>query len=115
MSDSGMDISKLVGLIMQNPEIIEKIRSLAEHEGSAETAEALAEVDTGASSEQIEDKTEAAFAPEETVAAQAASHRSSSRHRRELLCALKPYLSKKRADAIDTALGIMEVIAVMKG
>lgn len=115
MSDSGIDISKIVGLIMQNPEIIEKIRSLAELDSNEDDVEPTAKVDTGAASEQNEDDTEAKVLSEDDATAAAAIHLNSSRHRHDLLCALKPYVSKKRANAIDTALGIMEVIAVMKG
>ena len=115
MSDSNMDISKIVGLIMQNPEIIEKIRSLAELDSGRSTVEPTAKVDTGATSEQNEADTEVSASTEEEAASAAAIRLDPSRHRHDLLCALKPYVSKKRASAIDTALGIMEVIAVMKG
>ena len=120
MADSGMDISKLVGLIMENPDIIERIRGLVDTERDDESDKA-----DGDASEDVslvrEDSAISADAPSaeesagdnEAVSA-AARARSITKQRHDLLCALKPYVSKKRASAIDTALGIMDVIAVMK-
>lgn len=114
MSESGMDISKIVGLIMENPDIIEKIRALASggsqntedggDEGSAEVVNTDTDSDT-VTTVKTEDKSTQTTAKINT----GTPHR-----RHDLLCALKPYVSKKRASAIDTALGIMDVLSIIK-
>ena len=114
MSDSGMDISKIVGLIMENPDIIEKIRVLASGDGSRS-----AEENTDGSADGGEDNEPDSSAPtvkaEEKSTPSAAKINTGTTHRRhDLLCALKPYVSKKRASAIDTALGIMDVLSIIK-
>lgn len=110
MADSGPDISKIIGLIMENPDIIEKIRSLAEkekdeRETNEENTAPQAEV-TALSSDGKSLNKEAATVSKVST--------GSTLRRHELLCALKPYVSKKRAGAIDTALGIMDVLSIMK-
>ena len=112
MADTGMDVSRLVGLIMENPEIIDKIR-------------ALASGDVGARSEENEVKTEGAIIKQEnnseaqkesktSVETVAKLNTGGTDRRNKLLLALKPYVSSKRAGAIDTALGIMDVLSIIK-
>ena len=90
------DLSKIVGLIMENPNLIAEIRALAEKsEGD------------GAPKESAAPETE----KEVTVSAPEAK---SGRKRRELLLALKPYLSEQRCKAVDQMLSIGEILDMMR-
>lgn len=110
--DSNMDISKIIGIIMENPDVIQKIKALAEQAepASATEAETVPEASTedSAPSVAVEEPTyEAAAAPKRIFG-------GDKKQRSTLLCALKPYISKNRAQAIDTMLSIMEVLDIMK-
>lgn len=100
------DISKIIGIIMENPDIIERIKSLADNE-SSRNEEKLSEVSVP--TVQNEEKSEPASATRATYA-----KLQSKQRRRELLSALKPYVKSERAKAIDTMLSIVDVIDVMK-
>lgn len=92
------DISKIIGVIMENPSIIEQISALAAGESRGEP-----------------DKREAPSPTAEAAVTSAAPpERGRDSNRSRLLCAMKPYLSKKRAEAIDSVLAIMEVMDMMK-
>ncbi len=117
--DGSPDISKVIGLIMENPDIIEKIRTLAD--GGQNSTEASTEVsekkdDDIAHNESVIESTEntsvTASASTESVARSAV--RGDKRRRAALLCALKPYLSSERSRAIDTMLSVIDVIDLMK-
>ena len=91
------DLSKIVSLIMQNPELIEQISSLAkgDNESTPEPEEETAEVSVS----------EKATEPQAT--------RNMRAHRHELLSAMKPYLSESRRTAIDSMASILDIIDVM--
>lgn len=94
--DGGMDLSRIVGLIMENPKLISEISELVREKGQAE---------------------EKKVTPEEvaTVTNPAPLPEPAPRERRAaLLCALKPYVSEKRAQAIDSMITITEMIELMK-
>ena len=89
------DISKIVSLIMENPDLIEKIKSLAKGE-----------------EKKAEDGQEA-----ESVSAPALTYPAddgSKTKRRQLLSALKPYLSAERSRAIDSMMNISDVIEIAR-
>lgn len=92
------DVGKIVNLIMENPELVEKIRELAQGE------------------ENTEGKDEA----EETASEPVALHipeampRRSATRRTELLRALKPYLSEDRGKAIESMMSIADIIDMMR-
>ena len=94
--EAGADISKLVGAIMQNPELIERIKALAGSQGAEEAKEQTREPESLPTSEPVREE----------------SH--GDRRRRELLCALKPYVSKDRAKAIDSILSFATVFNIIK-
>ncbi len=94
------DISKIVGLIMQNPTLIEQIKSLADEKSVEKN-----EVETVA--EEPRDT-----APEETAAPRIDGTNKSKR--RELLSALKPYLSNERSHAIDAMMSISDILDMVK-
>lgn len=103
MNDSGMDLSKIVGLIMENPGIIAQISELV-RKGEPEPSEEMTEPNP------ITEQTR----PTEQAPAAAAPRESQRERRAALLCALKPYVSEKRAQAIDSMLTITEMIELMK-
>lgn len=96
MSDSP-DISKIINLIMANPELIEKISSLAKSSDSKE-------------SEPVE-------VQRQSIETTAIPERKSPKgeKRSKLLYAMKPYLSESRSKAIDSMLGIADIIDVIRG
>lgn len=90
------ELSRIVGLIMEKPELIEEISKLA------------SKSDDSVRTESKETKTEA-----ETKTASATV--STPRGRRSaLLYALKPFLSESRASAIDSMVTFGEVLEVMR-
>ena len=95
------DLSRIVGLIMENPALIEEIKNLGRQK--TEEATAATEVlptDTG--EDEIEKTAEAVALP-----------RATSR-RRELLYALKPYVSEQRGRAIESMLSIVDIVDMMR-
>lgn len=91
------DLSKIVDLIMQNPKLIEEISALARDSDTVSE-------DVGDTSEQTS----------ETFTAQEQVRGGSMReHRRELLSAMKPYLSEGRRSALDSMSSILDIIDVM--
>ncbi len=101
------DLSRIVNLIMENPKLIEEIRSIASSsEENAESAQPAAE-----STEEavggipiIPVKKE-----EEHTYSASKSHRRS-----ELLRALRPYLSKERGRAIESMITVADILLTAK-
>lgn len=102
------DISKIIGIIMENPDLIARIKSLADGGGEAKKEEEPA----SAEKRDATPSTEAVSA----VSGEGVTYAKpqSKKMRRELLCALKPYVKSERAKAIDTMLSVIDVIDVMK-
>ena len=93
------DIGKIINLIMENPKLIEEISNLAKGEtknGDAKPTES-----------------KATPPPEDSVSTSVPPVRSHSR-RGELLTLLKPYLSERRASAIDSMVSVADVLKLMK-
>ena len=93
------DLSKIVGLIMENPKLIEEISALVK-KSEDEKGE--------------DEKGELEEPPKATPTVAAESDSSRSQRRERLLCALKPYVSKERARAIDSMISIAEMLEVMR-
>jgi hypothetical protein len=102
-----LDISRVIGLIMENPQLIEQISSLAKQ--------------SGASSEKpIENKSEVSETEKSVDATptlstptyQSAGHPRGNRA--QLLGALKPYVSEERAKAIDSMISIADILDLMR-
>ena len=98
MSDT--DLSKIVGLIMENPKLIEEIRNLSSRASNGESPPGEEEALPRTSSE-----SDAAVAPAENTA---------RLKRRELLSALKPYVSEGRGKAIDSVMSIVDILDMMR-
>ncbi len=98
------DLSKIVNIIMQNPSLIEEISSLVK--SSEDSVEESEKNDT-----KIQKKIESEG---ESVSVSAPQpHAASKEKRRELLNAMKPYLSENRRSAIDSMSSILDILDVM--
>ena len=93
---NGTDISKLVELIMSDPDLMNRIKSLKE----------------GSERDDEDRKIEPTIADATREIHSKGGHKG---RRGALLCALKPYLSKDRGKAIDTMLTALEVFDLIKG
>ena len=100
------DISKIIGIIMENPDIIARIRSLADSENE-KSAAAVAEY-VGPEQQSAVNDVKKDTEPSHNRA-------QSKKRQRELLTALKPYVKNERAKAIDTMLSVIDVITTIKG
>ena len=115
------DLSKIIGIIMENPDIIDKIRSLAktsegtEDNDEIEDSETVAKIHSNASDEKSEQVAE--IKNDHNTAQHEHDQKAHRNHKsrcNELLCALKPYVSKQRASAIDTIISVAEVFEILK-
>lgn len=92
------DISRIISVLMENPELIEQISALAAEKKEEEPTPAPPE----------EERTE-------TVSASAKPDASSIHSRREqLLSALKPYLSDERQKAIDSMMTFADILDAVR-
>ena len=103
MSEGTPDIAKIVSMIMENPKLIEEISNMAR---GKELIEAAPEAPT---EEKEKEKAE------EVEAVSARPSIPYGKNRSQLLCALKPYVSKERAHAIDSMISVVEILDMMKG
>ena len=97
------DLSKIVNLIMENPKLIEEIRSLTEK--SQDTEDEAERTDAEPAEKKPKEAAPVMTSPSPAIG---------KSRRRELLSALKPYVSKERARAIDSMLSIADVLEIMK-
>ena len=108
--DGMADISRILGIIMENPEIIDKIRQMAQTDENSDS-----ETETAASPAPTEAKLpENGAAETDSVKTSAAPKEYDKKRRHDLLCAIKPYVSPQRSRAIDTMLSVVEVFEIMK-
>ena len=99
-----IDLSKVIGLIMENPALIEQISGLVKQSKSAESPIEQATVATEEPPQNEPPRVEPTYA-------QAFNQRT---NRAQLLGALKPYVSKERAKAIDSMISIADILEMMK-
>lgn len=91
------DLSGIINLIMQNPALIEQISALAKQKPEVEA-----------------DITEEEAVGEEQIAVNDVRPTPSQKsNRRDLINAMKPYLSENRQIAIDSMSSILDVIDVV--
>ena len=101
-----IDVGRVIGLIMENPEIIEQISGLMKQKDKADNP-------TESQPEPTPPKISEQASAEATVSRP--SPISSSRSQRaQLLGALKPYVSEERAKAIDSMISIADILELMK-
>lgn len=95
-----LDIGRVVGLIMENPQIIEQISALVnkkEEEPKEEPSEAK--------------EVSQVISPSGDTYSAPSLSRSNRAH---LLGALKPYVSEERAKAIDSMISIADILDMMR-
>ena len=98
-SGQSPDLSRIVSLIMQNPDLIHQIENLAKQDANTEEENAI---ETKAAPPIPE-------AAESTQAAAVAQSTGSREKRMRLLSALRPYVSEKRSKTLDTLIGAMDI------
>ena len=101
-----IDLSKVIGLIMENPSLVEQISSLVKQSSTENKPEDIppATEETSVLKEENEPKAEPTYSP---IIGQ-------RNNRAQLLGALKPYVSKERAKAIDSMISIADILDMMK-
>ena len=102
-----LDLGRVIGLIMENPALIEQISSLAKQSSVTDKQ--------SSNNETVEEVATKAPAVEEKVTPTYSTASQPKSNRAQLLGALKPYLSEERAKAIDSMISISEVLGIMKG
>ena len=93
------DLSKVIGIIMEHPEIIGQISALVGKDGATDTEPEAVTANAAEGGD---------AAP---VARVTGSHAS---NRARLLGAMKPYLSEGRARAIETMITVTDILESMK-
>ena len=103
MENEGLDIARVIGLIMENPQIIEQIAALTKPRDTAEIKEAQAEPVISEPKE-VESQSMPTYNPPKRA----------TNRRTQLFGALKPYLSEERARAMDSMMAIADILDMMK-
>ncbi len=101
------DLSKIVGLIMENPKLIEEIKAIANTNKSEDKAENSTETEEVIKAEPTIDAVKLVDEP-------APPKRGNRAKRGELLRALKPYVSSERSKAIESMISITEILDMMR-
>ena len=99
------DLSRIVGLIMENPKLIEEISSLVKQESGVEPEN---EAEVKSQEDQTVEKAEEVSVLTTNV------DNSRKKNRSELLSAFKPYVSSERAKAIDSMISIANVLDAIR-
>ena len=109
--DNTPNISDVINVILQNPEMLGMIKSLVgNQQEKTEEASVVSENSDLTPETASEEAAPAAILPSEGISAPD----QKSERRRQLLSALKPYLSPTRARAIDSMLGFTEIFDVIR-
>ena len=103
------DLSKIVNLIMENPKLIEEIKNLSAEKGEPEALKPNNE-EAKTSSENSESLTSAAV----TYDGSGSANGINRIRRKDLLLALKPYVSEERGRAIDSMMSIADILEMMR-
>ena len=108
MSESGgLDVGKVIGMIMENPELVSQIAAMARSEPPAPSAEKAVEPEA---IKPTEESVSTAVSANATYPVQ----NTARVNRTQLLGALKPYVSEERAKAIDSMLTIADILDMMR-
>ena len=103
--NGGLDVSKVISVIMENPKLIEEISALV---NSKEASGGTVEESIPEKPPELKEE-----APPESLPTYAPVGYGRS-NRAQLLGALKPYVSKERAKAIDSMLSIADILDMMR-
>ncbi len=101
-SGQSPDLSRIVSLIMQNPDLIRQIEALAKENTTNEE-------DASNAVPQIPEISTATDTAATTPAMTQPRNADKREKRTQLLSALRPYVSEKRGKTIDTLLGAMDL------
>ena len=96
------DIGKIVSMIMENPSLVSEIAGMVKSGTESNETEHAAVADDTGERESISAGVEPAEEPRRV-------------HRIRLAAAMKPYLSKERAQAIDAMMSIADILEVARG
>ena len=100
------DLSRIIGLIMENPKLIEEISSLAKTDLEKSEKRSAEQAESTIESSAVETEKEP-FLQTEVV-------NSAKKRRTELLSAFKPYVSSERRKAIDSMISIANVLDAIR-
>lgn len=103
------DLSKIVNLIMENPKLIEEIKNLSAEKEKPVSAEPDKEELSSTT-----EKSESVAAPAVTYDNTGSIGGISRIRRKDLLLALKPYVSEERGRAIDSMMSIADILEMMR-
>ena len=109
------DLGKIIELIMKNPELISKIRELADDGG--ESSVPIESADVTVEGEEMIAEQKSGDAAEEVAALpkiEAPNDTRERSRRNELLRALKPYVSSERGKAIESMMTIADILDLMR-
>jgi hypothetical protein len=98
-------VAERISRMERSGELIEQIKRLGEKDANSENASEYISV---------EKKGEPSVPREESVATVGTEKTGERSRRRELLCALKPYVSEQRGRAIDSMMSIADILDVMR-
>ena len=96
------DLSKIVSMIMDNPQLIEQIKKMSTGVSEEENSSDTKDVSEATSESAVVDS-------HPTI-----STSPDGARRKELLRALKPYVSEQRSRAIDTMMSIADILDMMR-
>ena len=102
------DLSRIVGLIMENPRLVEEIKGLAmaDKKGNEEKSNISEEI--------LPKESEEKSIPTAANATYSDKSSDSKVRRKDLLMALKPYVSEERGRAIESMMSIADIIEMMR-
>ena len=108
-------LSSALNEIFSNPQMLSAISSMAQNlKNGSNTSPTPAQEKKEASEKENVSPTTSDKLPELLSMLSSESSGIKQNHRSELLCALKPYLSKSRSDAIDKIIRFSELSSVFK-
>ena len=96
---SSPDISRIISLIMENPQLVEQISNLAKSETNESKEEA----------QNPQESTSASVSAEPIM-----DHNAKSNTRSQLLRAMKPYVNEERSKAIESMITIADILLSVK-
>ena len=115
--DSSFDLSKIISAVSENPELIAGFKSLFSSSvfksDSKEDEREKTEEPIEEAKNVFKENTEN-MEKESVAVAKMSESAVRKKRRKELLCALKPYVCNERSKAIDTMLSLTDVLDILK-
>ena len=107
-------LSSALNEIFSNPQMLSAISSMAQSLKSKESASSATQNENSSETPRVVSPTANDKLPELLNMLSSNSSNVRQSNRSELLCALKPYLSQSRSDAIDKIIRFSELSSVLK-